>query len=368
MLDERPAPEDGTADATATADLLRQAGKTLISKVGGASGPLYGTAFLRGAGAIAAATIRRRPRRSSRPSRRPPAASPALGKASEGEKTMLDALFPAARAAREPRSTVAETSRRSPAAARDAAAAGADGDDPDARDEGPRVVPRRAERRSPGPGRDVVGAAARGPRRRRAAAEHLDRPARRPDRTHGAGDARRAPGVAGRRHRAAALGRRRSSPVSAARRRRPSRRTTRPTERARLAGRPRRRGRRADRARRRGGRAGAGDEVGAIFEAQALFASDPGIVDPAMAAIDEGATAEEAIDRVTAAQADALAAVDDEYFRERAADLRDVGRRVVDRLTGPGAAAAPPRRTARRRSSSPTTSTRRSSSRSGPSW
>jgi multiphosphoryl transfer protein len=78
----------------------------------------------------------------------------------------------------------------------------------------------------------------------------------------------------------------------------------------------------------------AGEEVGAIFEAQALFASDPGIVDPAMAAIEEGATAEEAIDRITAAQADALAAVDDEYFRERAADLRDIGRRVVDRLTG----------------------------------
>jgi phosphoenolpyruvate-protein phosphotransferase len=78
----------------------------------------------------------------------------------------------------------------------------------------------------------------------------------------------------------------------------------------------------------------AGDEVGAIFGAQALFASDPGIVDPAMAAIDAGATAEEAIDRVTAAQADVLAAVDDEYFRERAADVRDVGSRVVDALTG----------------------------------
>jgi phosphoenolpyruvate-protein phosphotransferase len=78
----------------------------------------------------------------------------------------------------------------------------------------------------------------------------------------------------------------------------------------------------------------AGPEVGAIFEAQALFASDPGIVDPAMAAIDDGATAEEAIDRVTATQADALASVEDEYFRERAADVRDVGRRVVDRLVG----------------------------------
>jgi multiphosphoryl transfer protein len=78
----------------------------------------------------------------------------------------------------------------------------------------------------------------------------------------------------------------------------------------------------------------AGDEVGAIFSAQALFASDPGIVDPAMAAIDDGARAEEAIDRVAAAQADALAAVDDEYFRERAADVRDVGRRVAGLLTG----------------------------------
>lgn len=78
----------------------------------------------------------------------------------------------------------------------------------------------------------------------------------------------------------------------------------------------------------------AGDEIGAIFEAQAVFAADPGIVEPAMAAIDAGASAEEAIDRVSAEQADLLAGVDDEYFRERAADLRDVGRRVVDQLLG----------------------------------
>src|SRR4029453_12128603 len=97
MLAEHPAPHDATNDAAATADLLRQAGKRLISTVGGASGPLYGTAFLRGAGAIAGGED----------------ASPAaafvtaleaaaggiagLGKAEEGEKTMLDALFPAAR-------------------------------------------------------------------------------------------------------------------------------------------------------------------------------------------------------------------------------------------------------------------------------
>jgi phosphocarrier protein FPr len=78
----------------------------------------------------------------------------------------------------------------------------------------------------------------------------------------------------------------------------------------------------------------AGPEVGAIFEAQAIFARDPGLVQPALDAIEAGATAEEAIDRAAATQADILAGVEDDYFRERAADLRDVGRRVVDRLTG----------------------------------
>ena len=78
----------------------------------------------------------------------------------------------------------------------------------------------------------------------------------------------------------------------------------------------------------------AGPEVGAIFEAQAMFARDPGMIEPAIAAIRAGSSAEEAIDRVAAEQAEALAGVDDTYFRERAADLRDVGRRVLDRLSG----------------------------------
>jgi multiphosphoryl transfer protein len=78
----------------------------------------------------------------------------------------------------------------------------------------------------------------------------------------------------------------------------------------------------------------AGDEIGAIFEAQALFARDPGIVEPALALIRDGASAVAAIERAGAEQADALAGVDDPYFRERAADLRDVARRVVNLLTG----------------------------------
>ncbi|HET9436344.1 MAG TPA: phosphoenolpyruvate--protein phosphotransferase [Candidatus Limnocylindrales bacterium] len=78
----------------------------------------------------------------------------------------------------------------------------------------------------------------------------------------------------------------------------------------------------------------AGEEVGAIFGAQALFATDPAIVDPALEAIAAGASAAEAIERVTAEQADKLAGVDDDYFRERAADVRDVGKRVIDRLLG----------------------------------
>ena len=98
-LDALDAPADPAPDdITATADLLRLAGKTLISTVGGAAGPLYGTAFLRAAGSLAAGA---------------PSSAAALvaaldasalgigslGKSTTGEKTMLDAIVPAAAAA-----------------------------------------------------------------------------------------------------------------------------------------------------------------------------------------------------------------------------------------------------------------------------
>ena len=131
-LDARPAPDPMTADIAASADLLRLAGRTLISTVGGASGPLYGTAFLRAAGALATLP--------ADPSPPAPVALvaaleaavagvSALGKSTTGEKTMLDALAPAATAARAALDAGADVAGVL-AATRAAAAAGAAATEP----------------------------------------------------------------------------------------------------------------------------------------------------------------------------------------------------------------------------------------------
>lgn len=95
-------------------------------------------------------------------------------------------------------------------------------------------------------------------------------------------------------------------------------------------------------------RARAGTDTAAIFEAQALFVKDPALVDQALTAIaDEGLGAAEAIGLAAAKQADILGALEDDYFRARAADIRDVGKRVATILQGrarpaPHAAAGEP--------------------------
>ena len=97
---EAGTPIGRTAEGTGDAGLLlRHVGRTLVSTVGGASGPLYGSAFLRAAGTV-----------TGRDDVDGPAAVTALatavdaitglGKARPGEKTMLDALVPAVDAAR----------------------------------------------------------------------------------------------------------------------------------------------------------------------------------------------------------------------------------------------------------------------------
>lgn len=115
-LDE-PAPQ-----RTEVGDVLKLVATTLMSKVGGASGPLYGTAFLRAAKRSARSDVDR--------SGVVVLLEAALegvtarGKAEAGEKTMVDALTPAVEAA-----TVAADEGKEPvevlAAAAEAADAGA---------------------------------------------------------------------------------------------------------------------------------------------------------------------------------------------------------------------------------------------------
>jgi len=77
------------ADAAA---LLKTVAMTMISKVGGTSGPLYGTLFLRMSGAIGDGS----PEAFAAAFRAGVEGVVARGKAEAGDKTMLDALLPAA--------------------------------------------------------------------------------------------------------------------------------------------------------------------------------------------------------------------------------------------------------------------------------
>jgi dihydroxyacetone kinase-like protein len=104
---------------------LRTVGSTLVSTVGGAGGPLYGTAYLRAAGAAAG--------KQELSSADVVAMLEAFlggivarGKAQPGEKTMVDALTPAlasARQALDEGATLAQITRRAAAAAEEGAQA-----------------------------------------------------------------------------------------------------------------------------------------------------------------------------------------------------------------------------------------------------
>lgn len=109
----------GQAQPASVAEVLKTVAKTLMSTVGGAAGPLYGTAFLRaskaagdgeldgaGAAAVIAGALE---------------GIQARGKATTGEKTMVDAWTPALEAAR-----AAAESGSDPAAVLEAAATAAE--------------------------------------------------------------------------------------------------------------------------------------------------------------------------------------------------------------------------------------------------
>ena len=81
-------------------DILKGVGMTLVSTVGGASGPLYGTAFMK-AGAAAKGLTELDDEAFQQAFAAGVAGVKMRGKSEEGEKTMLDALCPAQRAIEE---------------------------------------------------------------------------------------------------------------------------------------------------------------------------------------------------------------------------------------------------------------------------
>jgi phosphoenolpyruvate---glycerone phosphotransferase subunit DhaL len=87
------------ADPSSPADVLKTVSMALVSKVGGAAGPLYGTAFLRASSAL-------QDKEEVSPEDAAEALEAALGgikqrgKAEVGDKTIVDALEPAVEAAK----------------------------------------------------------------------------------------------------------------------------------------------------------------------------------------------------------------------------------------------------------------------------
>lgn len=92
-----------TLDNADISTLLKTVGTTLVSTVGGASGPLYGTAFLRAGMATAGKQELETPEIIALLEAAVEGIK-ARGKAQGGEKTMLDAFLPAIEAAKEAQS------------------------------------------------------------------------------------------------------------------------------------------------------------------------------------------------------------------------------------------------------------------------
>ena len=93
---------EGETELGIGAARLRTAGRTLISTVGGAAGPLYGTALMRAGGVIAALPGDASGRDALLAGLDAAIGGvQSLGKGVAGEKTMLDALLPALAAGRE---------------------------------------------------------------------------------------------------------------------------------------------------------------------------------------------------------------------------------------------------------------------------
>lgn len=78
-----------------------------------------------------------------------------------------------------------------------------------------------------------------------------------------------------------------------------------------------------------------GKEKAEIFEAHLMLASDPELIEGVENMIKtELVTADNAVNKVIEQNASVMESLNDEYLRERAVDLRDVGNRIIENLLG----------------------------------
>lgn len=77
-----------------------------------------------------------------------------------------------------------------------------------------------------------------------------------------------------------------------------------------------------------------GEEQAEIFSAHLLILNDPESINPIKDKINEGQIAEAALDEVTSSFIEMFESMDNEYMQERAADIRDVSRRILAHLLG----------------------------------
>src|SRR5437867_3380297 len=80
---------------------------------------------------------------------------------------------------------------------------------------------------------------------------------------------------------------------------------------------------------------GLGAQDASIFDAHLLVLEDPTLIEEVSRIIlEEKVTAEYAFQKVADKYAKTLSSIDDEYLRERAADMRDVTSRLLSKLAG----------------------------------
>ncbi len=83
-------------------------------------------------------------------------------------------------------------------------------------------------------------------------------------------------------------------------------------------------------------------ELGVLFDCYQALLSDPQLRQSLRTCVSEGWQAETAVSKVVCQYVGQFESMTDDYFRQRAADIRELGQRLLDQLARPGLASAAP--------------------------